>query len=69
MKIKDLSFCTEIIEENATNVNGGYFDYDAVAEANARWLDYAGDSLEIIGFDGGNLYDASDAWGEYYYWE
>ena len=64
MKIEDLSFCTEITEENATNVNGGYIDYDDIALANAGWLGYAGDSLEIIGFDGGNLYDASELWLE-----
>ena len=64
MKIKDLPFYTEITEENSINVNGGYIDYDSIALANAGWLDYAGDSLEIIGLDGSNLYDASDLWLE-----
>lgn len=69
MKIKDLSFCTEITEENSINVDGGYIDYDALGEANAFWLDYAGVSLENIGFNGSNLYSASDAWGEYDYYD
>jgi hypothetical protein len=51
MKIEDLSFITEIDQENTNDVNGGMDDPFAgvgnnlFAEQNANWLDFIGDPV------------------------
>jgi hypothetical protein len=68
MKIEDLSYITEVTENNnANNVNGGSIDYEELALRNASWMEFAGDSIEVLGVDGSPLYGAAEDWIESIY--
>jgi len=65
MDIENLSFLTEVTDEDASYVNGGYIDYWAFADNMYNTLSFAGDSLYALGLDGSYMYDT--AWAYYGY--
>ncbi|AFY78188.1 MAG: hypothetical protein IGR93_07760 [Hydrococcus sp. C42_A2020_068] len=71
MKIEDLSFCedlsfwTEVTDEDVSNVNSGYIDYWNIADPTASLFRSTGDFLKSVGLDGSWMYGAAL---NYYRW-
>lgn len=61
MNIDDLSFLTELTDEDASHLNGGQIDDGC---ATAYWYQSIGDDLYALGLDGSSWYAAAAN----YYW-
>ncbi|PIG91703.1 hypothetical protein [Gloeocapsopsis sp. IPPAS B-1203] len=65
MDIDNLFFLTELTDEDASHVNGGYIDYWAIANSTASVFASTGDFFETVGLDGSWMYGAAL---NYYLW-